>query len=121
MNGVMSVPQKMSKVRKLTEELKADVAAFYESDEVSRMCPGTKDTVRVRLPSGKKGKMQKRLVLANLKELYSSFKETHPNSKVGFSTFASLRPPYCVLAGSPGTHSVCVCTSEPQTHVSVPH
>ena len=109
MNGVMSVPQKMTKGRKLIEELKADVAAFYESDEVSRLCPGRKDSVSVRLPSGEKGRKQKRLVLANLKKLYSAFKETHPNSKVGFSTFASLRPPYCVLAGSPGTHSVCVC------------
>ena len=81
MNGVMSVPQKMSKGRKLTEELKADVAAFYESDEVSRLCPGRKDSVSVRLPSGEKGRKQKRLVLANLKELYYAFKETHPNSK----------------------------------------
>ncbi|KAL5493652.1 hypothetical protein EMCRGX_G014861 [Ephydatia muelleri] len=81
MNGVMSVPQKMTKGRKLIEELKADVAAFYESDEVSRLCPGRKDSVSVRLPSGEKGRKQKRLVLANLKELYSAFKETHPNSK----------------------------------------
>ena len=36
----LSVPQKMSKSQKLTEELKAEVAAFYESDEVSRLCPG---------------------------------------------------------------------------------
>ena len=119
MNGVMSVFQKMSKGRKLTEELKADVAAFYESDEVSRLCPGRKDSMSVRLPSGEKGRKQKRLVLANLKELYSAFKETHPNYKVGFSAFASLRPPYCVLAGSP---CLCVCSpSEPQTHASVPH
>ena len=39
-NGVMPVPQKMSKGRKLTEELKAEVAVFYESDEVSRLCQG---------------------------------------------------------------------------------
>lgn len=32
-----------------------------------------------------------------------------PSRKAGFSTFASLRPPWCVLAGAPGTHSVCVC------------
>ena len=60
--------KKMSKGRKLTEELKAEVAAFYESDEVSRLCPGRKDSVSVRLPSGEKGKKQKRLALANLKE-----------------------------------------------------
>ena len=47
MKGVMAVPEKMSKGRKLTEALKAEVIAFYESDEVSRLCPGRKDAVTV--------------------------------------------------------------------------
>lgn len=34
MNGIMSVPQKISKGRKLYEVLMAKVAAFYESDEI---------------------------------------------------------------------------------------
>ena len=109
MKGVMAVPEKMSKGRKLTEALQAEVIAFYELDEVSRLCPGRKDAVTIRLPNGDKARKQKRLVLANLKEVYFSFKELHPLSKVGFSTFASLCPQWCVLAGSPGTHSVCVC------------
>ena len=29
---------------------------------------------------------------------------------MGFSKFAELRPKWCVLAGSTGTHSVCVCS-----------
>ena len=53
--------------------------------------------------------MQKRLLLLNLNELYSSFKSEYPNIKVGFSKFCVLRPKWCVLAGSSGTHSVCVC------------
>lgn len=53
--------------------------------------------------------MQKRLLLMNLKELYAEFKKLNPDNKVGFSKFASLRPKQCVLAGSSGTHSVCVC------------
>ena len=53
---------------------------------------------------------QKRLILCTLKELYVSFKAKYPNIKVGFSTFASIRPKWCVLAGSAGTHAVCVCT-----------
>ena len=76
MNGVMSVPQKMSKGRKLTEELKADVAAFYESDEVSRMRAG-KDTVRIRLPSGEKGNTQKRLVLVLASRSYTLTSRRH--------------------------------------------
>ena len=51
----------------------------------------------------------KRLVLCNLSELYAAFKEAHPNVKIGFSKFCSLRPKWCVLAGASGTHSVCVC------------
>ena len=61
------------------------------------------------LTSGEKAIKQKRLVLAILKELYAEFKKFHPDIKIGFSSFAALRPPWCVLAGSSGTHSVCVC------------
>ena len=69
--------------------------------------PGKKDYVSVRRPQGRVI-MQKRLVLANLRELYHLFKDRHPVVKVGFSKFAELRPPHCVLAGASGTHSVCV-------------
>ena len=54
--------------------------------------------------------MQKQLVLANLKELYRSFKENNLNIEVGFSKFADLQPTQCILAGAAGTHCVCVCT-----------
>ena len=53
---------------------------------------------------------QKRLALCMLKEPYQSFKERHPGIKVEFFTFATLRPKWCVLAGSAGIHVVCVCT-----------
>src|SRR5215469_4308216 len=46
----------------------------------------------------------------NLKEAYAMYKETPNTLHIGFSTFASLRPKNCILAGSSGTHSVCVCT-----------
>lgn len=49
------------------------------------------------------------MVLCNLKELYEEYKKKFPNNKIGFSKFASLRPKNCILAGSSGTHSVCVC------------
>ena len=34
----------------------------------------------------------------------------YPDIKVGFSKFAYLLPPHCVLADASGTQSVCVCT-----------
>ena len=85
------------------------VTDFYESDEVSRMMPGKKDFVSVR-QEGKRIHVQKRLVLSNLKEVYQMFKDAFPGQKIGFSKFAELRPPHCVLAGASGTHTVCVCT-----------
>ena len=53
---------------------------------------------------------QKRLILCNLKELYSSFKQEYPDIKIGFSKFCSLRPKWCLLVGASGSHYVCVCT-----------
>ena len=46
----------------------------------------------------------------NLRELFANFKEDPAHPEVGFSTFASLRPSWCVLAGPKGTHAVCVCS-----------
>lgn len=70
--------------------------------------PGQKDCISVEV-DGMKIKIQKRLLLLNLNELYVSFKESYPDEKIGFSTFAKLHPKHCVLAGANGIHSVCVC------------
>jgi hypothetical protein len=84
------------------------VKSFYNSDEVSRVVPGKKDYISIKV-NGVKIHEQKRW-LCNLKELYSHFKNSHPGVKVGFSKFASLHPRNCIMAGASGTHSVCVCT-----------
>ena len=104
-HGILPDVQPMHKGHRIGGEDQSKVKAFYESDGVSRMCPGKKDCVSV---GG--AKVQKRLVLGNLRELYNLYKQDENNPKVGFSTFAALRPKNCVLAGSSGTHSVCVCT-----------
>ena len=49
--------------------------------------------------------------LCNLQELYTAFKEKHPNVNIGFSKFCALRPKWCVIAGSKMTHSVCICST----------
>ena len=46
--------------------------------------------------------------LCDLQELYTAFKEKHPNINIEFSKFCTLRPKWCVLAGLKMTHSVCV-------------
>lgn len=97
-----------NKQRTLTNDTIKTVIQFYENEENARMLPGKKDSVSVQTEEGKIQK-QKMLVLYNLKELYEFFKMKHPEIKIGFSSFASLRPKWCVLAGAAGTHTVCVC------------
>ena len=48
----------------------------------------------------------------NLEELYTAFKEKHPNVNIGFSKFCTLRPKWCVVASSKMIHSVCVCSAD---------
>lgn len=94
----------------MSEEIKTTISNFYESDEMSRMCPGMKDCINIRKEDGTKEKVQKRLLLANISEIYACFKTENPDVKIGFSTFALLRPKWCVPVGSAGSHNVCVCT-----------
>ena len=56
----------------------------------------------------KQAKDQKRL-LVNISKIHTSFENEHPDKKIGFSTFALLRPKWCILVGAAGTY-VCVCT-----------
>lgn len=106
--GILSDPnQRPGKV--LEESTVQKVIDFYISEEVSRTMPGAKDYVSV-VVNGQRTLERKHLVLCNLKEAHEFFKERNPNVKVGFSKFAELRPKQCILAGSAGTHSVCVCT-----------
>lgn len=108
--GVMCSPDPKPGSKTLAENVVELVQNFYNSDEVSRQLPGKKDYVSVKNGDNKRTHVQKRLVLANLKEIYNLFKETNKSVKVGFSKFAELRPKNCVLAGGSGTHVVCVCT-----------
>lgn len=103
--GICSLPDP-KQGRKLPNETVLLVRNFYEDDEYSRLMPGTKDYVSIK----KNVHAQKRLILSNLEELYATFKQIHPNIKLGFSKFCQMRPKWCVLAGSSGTHAVCVCT-----------
>lgn len=70
--------------------------------------PGQKDVKAVKI-DGKKCNIQKRLVMGNIKDIFKKFRNENPNVKIGFAKFCSLRPEHCVLAGSGGTHRVCMC------------
>ena len=64
--------------------------------------------------SNSKGVHKQNLVacsLCILQELYTAFKQKHPNVNIVFAKICALRPKWCVLAGSNMTHSVCICSA----------
>ena len=77
----------------------------------SRQLPREKDYVSIQKGIHK----QKPLVLCNLHELFVAFKEGNPDVKIGFSKFCTVCLKWCVIAGSSGTHSLCVCTTHQNT------
>ena len=107
--GLLAQPDK-KKGRPLSEDIRFRVVNFLQDDEISRVCPGAKDTVSVR----KKGKREirtKRLLLANMREIYLEYKKRYPDDKIGFSKFCEIRKddvPECVTVNSSGMHTVCV-------------
>ena len=94
----------------LDKETKECVAEFYERDDVIRMCPDKKDCISIRNKDGSKEKVQKGRLLANISEIYANFNAGFPSLNIGFSTFALLRPKWCMPVGVAGSHNVCVCT-----------
>lgn len=106
--GLFSIREKKRGSTALSEEDKQKVIDFYcdETSGNSKMLPGKKDCVSIR----KKVYRQKQLLLLNLRELHAAYKTLHPSSKVGLSSFCLLRPKWCILPGSPGSHTICVCT-----------
>lgn len=92
-----------------SDEIIKKVVEIYESDDYSRMCPGKKDCVSVKIDNIKMLK-QKRLLLATQKDLYYEFKEKNPDIKIGLTKFYEYRPKWCVPVTSSGSHSVCVCS-----------
>lgn len=103
--GIIGMPDPR-KGHPLNENVIDLVKNFYQNSDYARVMPGAKDKVSI----SKNQYMQKVLILVNLNELYAAYKFEHPSIKIGFSKFCMLRPKWCVLAGSAGTHFVCICT-----------
>ena len=74
------------------------------------VCPGRKDYVSRRNKDGSKEKVQKRLLLANISEIYGNFKAEFPSLKIAFSTFVLLQRKWCMSVGVAGLHNMCFCT-----------
>ncbi len=83
------------------------VRELYERDDISRQAPGMRDVVTVR-EGGVKKKIQKRHLTMSILEAYRYFKKKHPESIIGKSKFAELRPSH-VLRPSDTPRNVCLC------------
>ena len=84
------------------------VAEFYHRDEISRTAPGVKDTKCIKDPKTEKvGRVPKQTMLYTLKEAYAILGQEFPNIQVGFTKFASLRPPDIELYSSRDQTSCC--------------
>lgn len=90
----------------LSDDEVKEIEEFYLRDDISRMCPGRKDCVSVKTPTGREQK-QKRLLLLNISEAHEIFKQ-ESKVEVGLSKFASLRPRQ-VMPVSLRDHEVCMC------------
>ena len=75
--------------------------------------PGRKDVKSVKQVGDKRIRVQKRLQLMNIEELYFMYKEystaTLQLKPCGRTVFYQLRPQHVIEVGVAGTHSVCVC------------
>lgn len=109
-NNVLDSSQGSSSGKALSNETKELVLNFFEDDDISRAMPGQRDFVSVKT-GNKRLAVQKRLLMMTLREAFNRFNEVYVNVKIGFSSFASLRPRQCKLLTITGTHNVCVCTT----------
>ena len=94
-------------INALTDDEIQKVQNFYLREDISRMLPGKKDYVSVKLADGKREHRQKRLLLFKIGEVHELFKE-ESNVQIGKSKFAELRPPQ-VIPSSAIDHEVCIC------------
>lgn len=102
--GILKLPD--ASLSELEQKAHVEASKFFY--DCSTIMPGIRDKISIKTSSGRETK-QKRLLLGSLNELFANFKDMLPNSKIDFSTFAKLRPQECILTGSSGTHTVCVC------------
>lgn len=84
------------------------VKDFYSDDMTARIYADTRKYKIVKNADGTKQKVQKRLLLLNLKDAHSLFKRKYPEISISLSKFCNLRPSH-IETVSEKDHSVCCC------------
>ncbi len=84
------------------------VRDFFFREDISRCSPNRKDSISVKVPTGKRERLQKHILFSTLKEAYTQFVQENEDVKVGFTKFTQLRP-LNILPASNKDQSVCCC------------
>lgn len=85
------------------QETKNKIRLFFESDRISKMCPGKANFI-----TKKKVKKQKRLLLFSLASCFKKFKFEFPNILIGFTTFYHNKP-FWVVQPKTKDRETCAC------------
>lgn len=93
----------------MDKSTKVLINSFNLSEENSRIWTNNNNCIQVRNEDGTKRLEPRRLMLTNLREAYTEFKNQHPKVKVGITKFAQLRPLNCRWPGIKGVHISCCC------------
>ena len=91
----------------LSEETRSLVESFYLDDQNSRVMPGKKDVLSIRV-SDSGPKRRKRNLLDDIDNLHIKYNEAHPDHKVGRTKFFLLRPSW-VIPIQEQKQEVCQC------------
>ena len=83
-NGILAIPEWKSG-RTLSITVTDTVHDFFGNDEHTRLMPGGTNFVSIK----RNVHNQRHLLLCNLKEAYTTFKQWRPDIKIGFSKFCS--------------------------------
>lgn len=90
--------------------MRDEIEQYYLNDKNSSLCSGTKECITVKVKDGPPITIQKRVMLYDLKDLYSNFIKDTAHEKVPcLAFFCQLKPQQCFFPGEPGTHNICVC------------
>ncbi len=77
---------------RLSEVKRDQVRNFFRSPEVSREFPDKKKVLRIKNDDGTETVIPKRSMTSTTKVAYDTFKQLHPDIKIGLTLFKKLKP-----------------------------
>jgi hypothetical protein len=87
--SICDSPSRTAPHNKTTPECADAVVTFFESEDISWYSPNARDYVRIR---GTNQRKMRAYLTCSLKEVFAMFQERHPQMRIGYTRFCSLRP-----------------------------